>query len=242
MARREPKELTLVFLIAAVQFVNILDFVMVMPLGPDFAAALAIPLSTLGYIAGAYTFAAALAGLAGSLFLDRFDRRRALAVAMFGLVCGTALGGFAQPLSTLAPFLHLANLLHQPAPLVALMSARVIAGMFGGPATSIAISIIADKIPPERRGKAMGLVMGAFAVASVIGVPAGLKLARRGGWRLPFFGVAFIGAGIVAFSAVSLLPPLTGHLAAAHARNRFAFLQLFTRPLALTFLGTPPRW
>jgi hypothetical protein len=51
-------EQTVVFLIGAVQFVNILDFVMVMPMGPDFAAALHIPSSSLGYIGGAYTAAA----------------------------------------------------------------------------------------------------------------------------------------------------------------------------------------
>jgi predicted MFS family arabinose efflux permease len=205
---------------------------MVMPLGPDFAAALAIPLSTLGYIGGAYTFSAAFAGLAGSLFLDRFDRRKALGVAMLGLVLGTALGGFAAQLAHWAPIEWLAHAIDRPAPLVALMFARVVAGAFGGPATSISISIIADVVPPERRGKAMGMVMGAFAAASVLGVPAGLELARRGGWRMPFFGVAAIGL-VIGFGAIFLLPPLTGHLAAAMARNRFAFLQLFKRPLAL---------
>jgi len=225
-------ELTLILLVAAVQFVNILDFVMVMPLGPDFAAALAIPVSNLGFVGGAYTAAAAVAGLAGSLFLDRFDRRRALGVAMTGLVLGTALGGFAPQLAQLGLVQLLASRVHQPATLVALMLARVLAGVFGGPATSISISIIADRVPPQRRGKAMGIVMGAFAAASVIGVPAGLEAARMGGWRMPFFGVAGIGA-LVAFGAVSLLPPLTGHLAAAHARDRFAFLQLFGNPLAL---------
>ena len=46
-----------------IQFVNITDFVMVMPLGPDFARALSIPTHDIGMIASAYTFAAAFAGL-----------------------------------------------------------------------------------------------------------------------------------------------------------------------------------
>jgi hypothetical protein len=89
-ACRAPSEGWMVFLVGAVQFINIWDFVMVMPLGPDFAQALDIPLSHLGLLGGAYTAAAALAGIAGSTFLDRFDRRPALAVAMTGLVLGTA--------------------------------------------------------------------------------------------------------------------------------------------------------
>jgi predicted MFS family arabinose efflux permease len=98
------------------------------------------------------------------------------------------------------------------------MAARIVAGMFGGPATALAMSIIADVIPPARRGKAMGAVMGAFSAASVLGVPAGLELARRGGFRLPFFSVAVLGLVIWGF-AMSMLPPLTAHLAHAHARE-----------------------
>ncbi|WP_437909807.1 MFS transporter [Sorangium sp. So ce327] len=194
MSKRRS-ESSIIFLVAAVQFINILDFVMVMPLGPDFAVALGIPMSSIGFIGGSYTAAAAVSGLAGAFFLDRFDRRSALAVAMLGLVAGTAAGGFATGLPSL-------------------MAARVLAGAFGGPATSVAFSIVADVIPPERRGKAMGVVMGSFSVASVLGVPAGLELARRGGFPLPFFAVAALGL-LVAGLAIFLLPPMRDHLTGA---------------------------
>jgi predicted MFS family arabinose efflux permease len=212
-------ERAIVFLVGAVQFVNILDFMMVMPLGPDFARALGIPTSHLGYIGGSYTAAAAVAGLAGSLFLDRFDRRKALAVAMLGLVLGTAAGGLATGLGTL-------------------MAARVLAGIFGGPATSLSFSIIADVVPAERRGRAMGAVMGAFSVASVVGVPVGLELARRGGWRMPFLVVAGMGALVAAFAVFSL-PPLRLHLALQKALKPLSLRELFANPLVrLSYLMT----
>ena len=185
-------ERLLLFLVGAIQFVNILDFMMVMPLGPDFAVALGIPASHLGYIGGSYTAAAAIAGIIGSFFLDRFDRRNALALAMLGLVIGTASGSLATDLTTL-------------------MVARIVAGAFGGPATSLAISIVADVIPAERRGKAMGAVMGAFAVASVVGVPMGLELAQMGDWRTPFYAVAGIGF-VVTVLSITLMPPMRLHL------------------------------
>lgn len=189
---RTPSERAILFLVAAVQFVNVLDFMIVMPLGPDFARALAISPSHLGYIGGSYTAAACVTGLLGSLFLDRFDRRTALGVSVLGLVIGTALGGFATGLPTL-------------------LAARVLAGAFGGPATSVALSIIADVVPLERRGRAMSAVMTSFTLASIAGVPAGLELARRGGWRMPFLGVAALGL-VVTVLAVTLLPSLRGHL------------------------------
>jgi predicted MFS family arabinose efflux permease len=206
---RRVAESAVVALVAAVQFVNILDFLMVMPLGPDFARELGIPSSHLGYIGGSYTAAASVSGIACSFFLDKFDRRSALGVAMLGLALGTAAGGIATGMGWL-------------------MAARVLAGAFGGPATSLSFSIIADVVPPERRGKAMGTVMGAFAAASVLGVPAGLELARHWGWRAPFFSVAALGA-LVTLTAVWLLPPLRGHLL-AH-RELPPFRELLRKPL-----------
>jgi predicted MFS family arabinose efflux permease len=208
-------ERRILLLLAAVMFVNVLDFMMVMPLGPDFAVALAIPLPRLGLVGGSYTVAAAIAGMLGMLVLDRFDRRKALAVALFGLVCGTVAGGFATGLGTM-------------------LAARVLAGAFGGPAAALSLAIIADVVPPERRGRAMGVVMGAFSAASVLGVPAGLELARLGGWRVPFFAVAGVGV-LLAVLAIALLPPLTGHMAAASAPTS-GFGAFMRRPAVLLSL------
>jgi predicted MFS family arabinose efflux permease len=211
-----PKQWGIVLLIGAVQFVNILDFVIVMPLGPDFAAALGIDESRLGYVGGAYTGAACVSGLLGSLFLDRFDRRKALAVAMFGLVAGTAAGALATDFGTL-------------------LFARVIAGSFGGPATSLAFSIIADAIPSQLRGRAMGTIMGAFSIASVFGVPAGLFLAQAFSWRAPFIGVAALGL-VVAAGAIFALPPMTSHL---QRQQKVDVLALVSSPLVqLSYLMT----
>jgi predicted MFS family arabinose efflux permease len=218
---RQPSERTVIFLIGAVQFVNVLDFMMVLPLGPFFAGPLGIPASRIGFIGGSYTAAAAVSGIACSFFLDRFDRRKALGVAVAGLVVATALGGFSTGFGTI-------------------VFARILAGFFGGPATSLSLSIVADVIPAERRGKALGAVMGAFSVAAVLGVPAGLELARWGGWRLPFFSVAGLGLVLLPI-AIALLPPLTRHLVAraGPAAGRTGFVSLLTRrTVQLTAVAT----
>jgi predicted MFS family arabinose efflux permease len=222
---RPPRsERILVFLVGAVQFVNVLDFVMVMPLGPDLAEPLRFPVADVGLVGASYTAAAGVAGLFGALFLDRFDRRKALAVAMFGLVVGTAAGGFAWDLPSL-------------------LAARVVAGLFGGPATSISLSIIADAVPAARRGKAMGAVMGAFSVAGVLGIPVGLELARLGGWSTPFFAVAGLGV-VIASAAIFLMPPMRTHLeGGAPLRHPMDFvrdlLALIADPAAIVcFAGT----
>jgi predicted MFS family arabinose efflux permease len=221
-SERPPiSESRLLLLLGAVQFVNVVDFVMVLPLGPDFARALAIPTHLLGLVAASYTAAAAVFGLLAATFLDRFDRRRALLVAMLGLVSGTAVGGFATGLFSM-------------------LAARVLAGAFGGPATSLAMSILTDAVPPERRGLALGKMMGAFSVASVVGVPAGLELARLGGWQTPFFVLAALGV-LVALGVAAVMPPMRGHLHVANgARPKTTGLLSYSRDRAvqLALVGT----
>lgn len=211
------KERTLVLLVAAVQFVNILDFMMIMPLGPDFAAALDIPTSHIGILGGAYTLAAALSGIVGSRVLDRFDRRTALGLAMIGLIVGTAAGGLSVGLWTL-------------------LAARLFAGAFGGPATAVALAIVGDFVPPARRGKAIGTVMAAFSLASILGVPAGLEAARLFGWRAPFFGVAALGV-VLLFAAVRIMPAMRSHLGTgskAPTTGNLPFDRLTRTSLAVT--------
>ena len=216
LVQLSPQELRIVRLIMAIQFINILDFMMVMPLGPDFARALGIPTSHIGFIGGAYTAAAFVSGLVGSLYLDRLDRRKALVISIVGLVIGTALGGLAINLGTL-------------------LAARILAGLCGGPATALANAIIADQIPPERRGRAMGMVAGGFALASVVGVPIGLKLAELGGWRTPFFAVAGLGLLIV-LAVARIMPAQNRHLVDLqpfNLRQRLGALRdILRRPLS----------
>ncbi len=180
-----------IIVVAAVQFVNVVDFMMVMPLGPDFASALGIRVSHIGVLAGAYTLAAAVSGFLGSMFLDRICRRRALVWSVLGLAIGTIAGAFAINFQTL-------------------LWARVLAGIFGGPTSSIGLAIIGDLVPHERRGAAISKVMLGFSAASIFGVPIGLELASLGGWNAPFLMVGFV-AAMMAFVARIILPPMSSH-------------------------------
>jgi predicted MFS family arabinose efflux permease len=182
----------LLAILAAIQAINILDFMMVMPLGPKLSEALHIGTSNTGYIGGSYTAAACIGGIVASKFLDKFDRRTALVFCMFGLSFGTAAGAMATNLPTL-------------------LAARILAGIFGGPATALTMAIVSDVVPAERRGRATGILMGAFAMASVLGVPTGLALAEAGTFRTPFIAVASLGI-LITLAARLLLPPITLHL------------------------------
>jgi predicted MFS family arabinose efflux permease len=165
---------------------------MVMPMGPDFAAALGIPMSHLGIVGGAYTASATIVGIAGSMLLDKWERRSALTISIVGLGLSTMTGALATGTASL-------------------VLARVAAGAFGGIAATLCFSVVADLVPEEERGRATAVVASGFSLASIFGVPAGLELARRGGWRAPFLVVGTI-ALVLAAAARMLLPKLRAHL------------------------------
>jgi len=187
-----PRELRVVALVTLLQFINIMDFMMVMPLGPDFALALGMDVSNIGIVAGAYTLMAAVVALFGAHYLDRFDRRPALTIAIAGLSVSTLAAAFAWDLYSL-------------------VAARMAAGMFGGPATSLAMSALIDVVPAARRGRAMAIVLTSFSAASVLGVPFGLELARWFSWQAPFVLVGSAGL-VLTVLAYFTLPALREHL------------------------------
>jgi predicted MFS family arabinose efflux permease len=186
------RERWLMLTIAGIQFTHILDFMIMMPLGPQFTRLFDISDAQFGLLVSAYTLAAGVSGLAAATYVDRFDRKRLLLTlyVLFGLAtlaCGLAPGyGF-------------------------LMVARVAAGAFGGVLSALSQTIVADVVPFERRGRAMGIVMSSFSVSTVIGVPAGLFLASHWNWQAPFIGIALL-SGLLATAAAFTLPPLRQHL------------------------------
>lgn len=190
------RERTILFTLAAVQFTHILDFMIMMPLGPHLMRVFQITPAQFSHLVAAYGLAAALTGFAAGFFLDRFDRRRALLALYAGF-------GLATLGCALAPT-------HD-----ALLIARFAAGAFGGVASSVVVAMVGDVIPPERRGRAMGVVAVAFPLASVLGVPLGLALAGYFEWHAPFYllaGLSLLVHGI----ASRALPPLKPQHAAEH--------------------------
>lgn len=195
--RKPLNEKLLLLVLAAIQFTATLDFLIIMPLGPQYLRVFVISPAQFGNIVSAYALSAAISGIVAGFFMDRFDRKPALLWLYFGFAAGTLF-------CALAPDYHL------------LVAARVVAGAFGGVTGALILAIIGDVVPEERRGAAMGLVMSSFSVASICGVPLGLFLATNINWHVPFFALAALSA-IILIGAARVLPSLRGHL--HHARD-----------------------
>lgn len=185
-------------LLAAIQFTTNLDFLIILPLEPQYMRVLHISPAQFSTIVAAYALAAGLSGVAAGFFLDRFDRKSSLLWLFSGFAIGTLF-------CAMAPTYRL------------LVAARAMAGAFGGVTGAVILAIVGDVIPEHRRGAAMGLVMSAFSIASIFGVPLGLVLASDFTWHVPFYVIAGISVPIL--MAVSrFVPALCDHL--HHARDQ----------------------
>jgi predicted MFS family arabinose efflux permease len=186
------REAWLLFTLAGIQFTHILDFMIMMPLGPQFTALFGISNAEFGLLVSAYTLSAGVSGLMAATYIDRFSRK--------------------QLLLTLYPLFGLATLACGLAPdYASLMVARVAAGLFGGVLSALAQTVVADVVPFERRGRAMSVVMTSFSVATVAGVPLGLFLATQFNWHAPFFTIALL-VGLLSLGAWQTMPRLDAHL------------------------------
>ncbi|MFI5456137.1 MAG: MFS transporter [Isosphaerales bacterium] len=214
------REIVLLSILASVQFTSIVDFMVVMPLGPQLMRKFAIDPAQFGWIVASYTIAAGLAGLLGSSIMDRFGRKDAFLTLYAGFLLGTLFCGLSRGYYTL-------------------LAARVLTGAFGGILGGMALAIITDVFPEERRGRATGVLMSAFAVASVVGVPAGLYVGTVLGWHVPFLILAGLGLPVL-FGGLRVLPPLRDHLHdASHSHPLLQILDTFSdsnhlRSFALT--------
>ncbi len=194
----------LLLLLAAVQFTHIVDFMILMPLGPQLMRDLHIGPSHFSALVAAYTISSGVVGLLIAPFVDRFDRRKFLLFAYAGFMTGTLACALSHNATTL-------------------LAARAFCGAFGGLSISMVMSIIGDVVPAERRAAGMGIVMTAFSAAAALGIPFGLKLAQLFRWEAPFFLLAAI-ASVVWVIAYFRLPPVRGHLKDGHAPRAFAEL------------------
>jgi MFS transporter, DHA1 family, inner membrane transport protein len=210
-ASRVTRERIVVLMLASVQFISIIDFMIIMPLGPQLMRKLAIGPQQFGLVVASYTIAAGLAGLVASSLVDRLGRKAAFLGMDAGFLIGTFLCGLAPTYTTL-------------------VLARVLTGAFGGILGGLALAIIGDVFPEERRGRATGALMSGFALASVAGVPFGLYLGTHFGWHVPFIVLGLLGCPVWAIAAWTL-PPLRDHMAKATKTHPLQVVfETFTQP------------
>ncbi len=144
-------------------------------------------LDHLSWVVTAYILASTIvAPLYGKLG-DLYGRRKMVIVSVTVFLTGSVLCGLAQSMEFL-------------------IAARALQGLGGGGLFVLALSIIADVLPPKDRGKVQGVFAGVFGVSSVIGPLIGGWFVEVASWHWIFyvnlpFGLAALAGFIWGFHA-----------------------------------------
>lgn len=98
------------------------------------------------------------------------------------------------------------------------LASRVIAAAGASMYTPNATAVAAALTPPERRGRAISVVIGGLTVATALGVPIGSWIGGAYSWRATLWLVAALGA--VALAGVAAIVPTVHLPAPARLRDR----------------------
>jgi DHA1 family inner membrane transport protein len=191
------------------------------PMGllPVIATDLGVSIPTAGLLISAYALGVMLGAPLMTLTTGRLPRRTLL----IGLAAIFTLGNLLSAIS---------------ADYTMLLIARVITSLNHGAFFGVGSIVAAGLVPPNRQAGAVAAMFMGLTIANVVGVPLATWAGDALGWRASFWGIAAIGAGVMAALRLTLpnLPAPTGGNVAAELRvlGRGPVLAA----LALTVIGS----
>ena len=138
------------------------------PILPTIGVELCIGDAVLGTLVSAYALMVGIFAIISGPISDKIGRRRILLLG--------------SGIMTVALVLHVFVTGY-----VSFLAVRIVAGVAGGVLSGAAVSYVGDYFPYSRRGWATGWIMSGSAFGQIIGIPLGIVLAGRWGFRAPFY-------------------------------------------------------
>lgn len=200
-----PYQKMVMLILALLQFVIVLDFMIIAPIGDVLMKTLNISTEQFGLVVSSYAFSAAISGIAVAGFADKFDRKKMLLVFLVGFIAGTLFCGLSDTYAEL-------------------LASRIITGIFAGVTSSTLLAIVADVFVAKMRGQVMGIVQMGFGLSQVLGIPLGIYIATRFNWHGTFLFIVALGV-IILLAIAFTFKPINGHL--RNQRDKNAFLHLW---------------
>jgi len=158
----------IVFTLWLLVFSSASQTMIISPILPMIGAELSIGDAVLGSLVSAYSIMVGVFAILAGPVSDKVGRRRILLLGCLAMTAALVLHFF---VSEYASFLLV----------------RMLAGSAGGILSGAAVSYIGDAFPYHRRGWATGWVMSGSAFGQIIGIPLGISMAARWGFRSPFY-------------------------------------------------------
>lgn len=162
-------ELPVILILAGSIGMVMLDRMIQIFLGPYLVADLGLKASQIGLLAGAVAVCWAVSSFFGGALSDRFGRKRVLVPCMIGFGILSWLSGLARSFEEL-------------------LIIRGLLGVAEGPCWAIIMTLAQGASPASRRGRNIGIVLGATTIlGGIVGPVVCTALAEQIGWRSTFF-------------------------------------------------------
>jgi predicted MFS family arabinose efflux permease len=143
------------------------QIMIISPILPVIGEELGIADAVLGTLVSAYALMVGIWAIISGPISDKVGRRRILLLGTGVMALALVLHAFVVDYFSF-------------------LAVRVFAGMAGGVLSGAAVSYVGDYFPYNRRGWATGWIMSGSAFGQIIGIPLGIVLAGRMGFRAPF--------------------------------------------------------
>ncbi|MFB5950978.1 MULTISPECIES: MFS transporter [Klebsiella] len=193
-------------IMAFVQFINALEYMIFNPLFTWMAPTFQVPVSQAGYVTGVYTLASVVAGVSVWRWVGNVKPRRFL-------LCNMALlGGLTMMTLTTTRF-------------DVLLFWRFLAGLVGGTTMGVASSLLVNIMPPQLRSRALASTIAAFSLVSIVGMPMMLFLSEQIGWQIAPATIG--GLCLITLPLIKLVLPEQPIEASRHAGLRWSSSVLF---------------
>lgn len=157
---------------------------------PDVAQSLGIPVAAAGQLITVYALAYAVMTPVMATWTASWPRKHVLLGGLAVFVLGNILTAV---LPTFEPVL----------------ASRAVAGLGGAMFTPAASAVAAAMVPPDRRGRALAVVMAGLSGATALGAPIGILVGTAGDWRSTLWFVAGLGV-VAALGVAAALPAMPG--------------------------------
>ncbi|MFC8431090.1 MFS transporter [Streptomyces sp. NPDC057253] len=163
---------------------------------PRMAPALGVSEARVGFLVTGYAVASFAAAIPLTALLRGLPRRPVLVGTLLGFALSNAVVALSSSYALT-------------------FGARLVAGCVGGTLWAMLAGYAARMVPPERRGRAIAVVLAGITLALSLGVPAGTALAEAVGWRTAFGVLAALAVLLVGWTHARV-PGFSGE--APHAR------------------------
>lgn len=168
MTLRRPSPQLVVFTLWLLVFSSASQTMIISPILPRIGEELGIADSVLGTLVSVYSLMVGIFAILAGPVSDKMGRRRILILGAATMTVALALHGLVRGYTSF-------------------LAVRLLAGTAGGMLSGAAVSYIGDFFPYNRRGWATGWVMSGSAVGQIVGIPLGIALSARWGFRAPFY-------------------------------------------------------